>query len=263
VRLSMREALDYKDCPQLYKFRHVDFLPERRDIKSYFKQKLRQTISHYYFCMIDKREKSLNNIFSKWEQLWFCPEVEESFQESDIRDHSNKAISLLRNFHQYTKDERIVPVAVDFRYEASFDGETNLHVTGKIDLIKVLNDKTRNKETDLVFFSYSNHMPDEFLSKININTAVAAYAFRKNFESRESNVILCNIGKKHETVIQMTGSDFVRAKKILYNIAEGIENRIFFPSDNKQKCGKCSFRTFCMNEKAMEDRDAISKRHDN
>jgi len=263
VRLSMQEILDYKDCPQKYKFRHVDFLPEKRDIKDYFKERMKQTISYYYFCMIDKNEKSLNNLFTKWEQLWFCKEIEESFKEEDIRERSNMAVNLLKNFYRYASNDKITPIAVDFRYDAIFEGETNLHVAGTIPLIKVLNDKTRKRETDLVFFSYSPQMPDDFISKVDLSKTIASYAFRKNFETKESNIILCNIGKKEEVAVHRSGSDFSRARKILYNIANGIENRIFYPSENRLSCSRCRFKIFCMNEKAMEDRDVVSKRFDN
>ena len=263
MRLSMQEVLDYKNCPQQYKFKHVDFLPERRELKDHFKEILRQTISYYYFCMIDKKEKSLDNLFSKWEQLWFCPEIESKFREEDVRERSNFAVNLLRNFYKYASKENILPIAVDFKYDAMFEGETHLHVTGTIPLIKVLNDRSRERITDLVFFSYSPSMPDDFLTAIDLNTTVASYAFRKNFETRESNIILCNIGKKQELALQRNGSDFLRAQKVLYNIAAGIENRIFYPSDNKVSCNSCRYKLFCMSEKAMEDRNVISKERDN
>ena len=263
MRLSMQEVLDYKNCPQKYKFKHIDFLPEKKDLSDHFKEIIRQTISYYYFCMIDKKEKSLSNLFSKWEQLWFCKEIEENFKEEDIRDRSNMAVNILKNFHKYAASEKVTPIAVDFRYDAMFAGEKNLHITGSIPLIKVIIDKRRGRETSLVFFSYSPNMPDDFLSQIDINVTVATYAFRKSFETKESNVLLCNIGKKQETVLQRSGSDFVRASKILFNIATGIENRIFYPSDNRLSCRKCKFKIFCMNEKAMEDRDDICKGFDN
>lgn len=263
MRLNMQEVLDYKNCPQLYKFKHIDFLPEKKDLKDHFRDIIKQTISYYYFCMIDKKEKSLDNLFSKWEQLWFCSEIEENFKDEDVRERSNMAVGLLKNFYKYASGEKITPIAVDFRYDAMFSGEMNLHICGTIPLIKVTNDKTRDRQTELVFFSYAPQMPDEFLSQIDLNTAVASYAFRKSFESRESSVTLCNIGKKQEMFLQKSGSDFVRAKKVLYNIATGIENRIFYPSDNRLSCGKCKFKLFCMNERAMEDRDVISKGFNN
>jgi hypothetical protein len=263
VRLSMQEILDYKNCPQQYKFKHVDFLPEKKELKDHFKEIIRQTMSYYYFCMIDKNERSLNNLFTKWEQLWFCDEIENNFKEEDVRERYNMAVNIIINFYRYAAKEKVTPIAVDFKYDAMFEGPTNLHVVGTIPLIKVLNDKAKDRETNLVFFSYSSYAPDDFLSSIDINTTVASYAFRKNFDIRESNIILCNIGKKQEIAIHKSGSDFVRARKLLYNIATGIENRIFYPSDNRLSCNNCRFKIFCMNEKAMEDRDEVSKGLDN
>lgn len=260
MRLSIDEIVDYKNCSQMYKFRHLDMLPERRTIKDYFRECLRQTISYYYYCMIDKKEKSLDNLFSRWESVWFADDTEENFTEDEIREGSNKAVELLRNFYSYNKENKVVPIAVDFKYETIFDGSPNVHVTGAIDLIKIVDDKSKDRKTDIVFFTQSRVLPDDFFSNIDIRYTMASYAFRKNFKTRENNVVACNIGKKKNTYIQNTGSDFERARKIIYNIANGMENRIFFPSDNPITCNICKYRVFCMNEKAMEDKEnAICK----
>ena len=83
MRLSIEEIVDYKDCPQMYKFRHVDLLPERRTIKDHFTECLKQTISHYYYCMIDKKERSLDNLFSRWESIWFDQDRSDGFTGLD------------------------------------------------------------------------------------------------------------------------------------------------------------------------------------
>jgi hypothetical protein len=244
----------------MYKFRHVDMLPERKTIRDHFKECLKQTISFYYYCMIDKREKSLDNLFSKWESVWFTGDIDENFSEEEVREGSNRAVELLRNFYAYNKEEKVFPVAVDFKYETIFEGSTNIHTTGTIDLIKVVNDKSRSRETDIVFFTQARTMPDDFFSSVDIRYTMASYAFRNNFKEKESNIVACNIGKKKNTYIKKTGSDYERARKIIYNIANGIENKIFFPSDNPVTCNKCKYKVFCMNEKAMEDKgNAICK----
>lgn len=264
MRLSIDEVVDYKDCPQMYKFRHVDLLPERKTIKDHFRECLKQTISYYYYCMIDKKEKSLDNLFSRWESVWFTDDIDESFTEDEVREGSNKGVELLRNFYDYNKKEKVFPVAVDFKYETVFEGNPNIHVTGTIDLIKVVNDKSRQRETDIVFFSQSRTLPDDFFCNVNMKYTLASYAFRKNFKAKESNVVACNIGKKKSAYIKKTGSDYDRARKVIYNIATGIDDRIFFPSENYVTCSRCKYKVFCMNEKAMEDKgNAICKRPNN
>lgn len=260
MRLSIDEIVDYKDCSQMYKFRHVDMLPERKTVKDHFRECLRQTISFYYYCMIDKKERSLDNLFSRWESVWFAKDADENFTEDEIREGSNRAVELIRNFYEYNKKEKVFPVAVDFKYETIFGGDQNLHVTGMIDLIKVVNDKSRKRETDIVFFTQSRTTPDDFFTNVDIRYTMASHAFRESFKTRESNVIACNIGKKKSAYIKKSGGDFDRARKIIYNIANGMENRIFFPSENPLTCSRCKYKVFCMNEKAMEDKgNAICK----
>lgn len=255
MRLSIDEIVDYKDCSQMYKFRHLDMLPERKTIKDHFKDCLKQTIAFYYYCMIDKKEKSLDNIFSRWESVWFDSDTDENFTEEEIREGSNKAVELLRNFYEYNKAEKVFPVAVDFKYETIFEGSPNIHVTGAIDLIKIVDDKSKDRQTDIVFFTQSRVIPDDFYSSVDLKYTMSSYAFRDSFKTKENNIVVCNIGKKKTTYVRKTGSDFERARKIVYNIANGIENRIFFPSDNPITCNKCKYKVFCMNEKAMEDKE--------
>lgn len=260
MRLSVNEIVDYKNCPQMYKFKHVDMLPEIKTIKDHFKDCLKQTISFYYYCMIDKREKSLDNLFSRWESVWFSENIHDRFTDVEIREGSNKAVELIRNFYEYNKEERVFPIAVDFKYETIFKGNTNLHVTGEIDLIKIVDDKSKDRKTDIVFFTQSRTMPDDFFKSIDLRYTLASYAFRNNFKAKENNVVVCNVGKKQYFYVRKTGTDYERARKILYNIATGIENRIFFPSDNPITCNKCRYKVFCMSEKTMEDKEnAICK----
>ena len=263
MHVSIKHLLDYKTCPQMYKFRHVDMLPEKADIARAFRLALRKTISFYYFSLMEQKKPSLHDLMGRWEKVWFSKQIEETFLQDEIRERSNAAVGLIRNFHRYARVDKEVPVAIDFRYEALFEGEVNLHVSGNIDLIRVVNDKTRNKEVHLVFFSYSRYHPSDFLSQIDLNTTLASYAFRKGFKEKEDKIVLCNIGKKQESAVLRTGNDFERCRKICYNIVSGIENKIFYPADNYINCKKCNFRTFCINEKAMEDRNGISKELDN
>lgn len=264
MRLGIDEIIDYKECPQYYKFKYVDLFPERKDIRDYFDDAIKQTIFFYYFSMIDKKEKSIGNLLEKWEKLWFVPEIQEVFPEEEFIKTNSDAVELIRNFHGFNMAENIFPVAVDFKYETVFQGDVNLHLCGSIDLIKVVNDKTRKRETDLVFFSRGRTLPDEFMLSMNLKYTMASHAFRKNFGAREKSIIYCNIGKKSFAPVKKEATDYDRAIKIIYNIANGIENRIFYPAENPITCSRCKYKAFCLNEKTMEDKgNVICKRPNN
>ena len=238
----------------MYKFKHVDCFPVKATIDDHFKDMLRQCISYYYFSKLEKKDKLLDRLIKKWEMLWFTPELEALYSREELEKYSNKAFFKLRDFYKYKSRENTLPIAVNFGYEAIFEGSKNIHINGKIDLIKVVNDGTRKRETDIEFFYYSKNTPSQFLSKIDLNITLASYAFRKSFGVSETKIEISVVGTDRKEITMRSGSDFGRAKKAVYNIAEGIENRTFYPSDNRLNCSKCGYRTFCVNERAMEDK---------
>jgi len=228
MRLSTEEISDYIKCPLYYKFVHIDKLPLTRTLDDYYKEYIKLSIFFYYFSLIEKKTKSFETILRKWESLWFSDKMMDSFMEDQIRKKSNEGVMLLSSFYKKVEKETAVPIAVNFPYEIIFKGEENLHVTGEIDLIKIVNDRTRQRETNIVFLCMSHRHMSDIRVKTHLRLTLASYAFRENFKEKEDRIILDHILNKGDNESTRTGNDFSRAEKVIRNIDRGIKNKAFY-----------------------------------
>jgi hypothetical protein len=251
VRISIREIKDYIRCPLFYKLKNLDEIPIDKTINSYFKDYFRLALFFFYFSLLEKKKKSFELMMKRWEELWFSKEMMEMFPEEELKKKSNEAAMLMNAFFKRFSNEPITPIAVNFQYEAIFEGKEHLHVTGDIDLIKIVNDRTNRSETCIVAFSMSKSYPDIFMVKNDLGMSVASYAFRSNFKAKEDKMILQNICCAEDTPTLRTSNDYLRAEKSIRNICNGIKNGVFYPSPNAISCGDCSYKLFCLNEKSI------------
>ena len=251
MRISISEIKDYIKCPLFYKMKNIDDLPITKNIDEYFREYLKLTLSNYYVSIIEQKNKSFDGMTKRWEQLWFSSFMLETFPEEELKERSNEAVLLMSSFIKRFGDEKVTPIAVNFQYEALFQGKENLHVTGEIDLIKIVNDRTVRSETCICILSLSKSYPDIFLIKNDVTLSVAAYAFRANFKAQEDKMFVINIRRSEDTPTLRTPNDFLRAEKAIRNICTGIKNGVFYPSPNTIYCTTCPFRMFCLNEKSI------------
>jgi CRISPR/Cas system-associated exonuclease Cas4 (RecB family) len=231
--------------------KHVDSLPVSKTLDEHMKDYFKLALYSYYFSIIDNKRKSFDALIKRWEELWFTPEMGDAFEAGDLKNKSNEAVSMMMTFWKRFGDEIVQPVAVNFGYEAVFPGKENLHVTGEIDLIKVVNDRTRKRETCISFFSLSSKLRDTFMVKNDICISVASYAFRSNFKAQEDKIVISNVLCADDTPSLRTGNDFVRAEKSIRNICRAIKGGVFYPAPNQINCSKCVYKTFCLNEKSV------------
>jgi len=251
VRISISDINDYIKCPLYYKLKNIDELPMDKSVDDYFKEYFKLALYFYYFSVIEKNKKSFELMMRRWEELWFSDEMFDIFPEATLKEKSNEAVPLMTYFFKRYDVEKVIPIAVNFKYETIFQGKENLHITGEIDLIKVINDGTRKRESQLIFFNMSNRYPDNFFVKADVSTAIASHAFREGFKEKEEKIVIQNVRLEEDIDIARSGADHIRAEKIVRNICKGIKEGVFYPSPNNISCSNCSFKLFCLNEKSI------------
>ncbi len=251
MRISIVEIKDYIKCPLYYKFIYVNNFSYKKTLNDYYKEYLKLSIFFYYFSLMEKNLKPFESVLKKWESLWFGSDMLEMFYKEDLDRKSNEAILILTNYYKKITREKVIPIAVNLPYEVIFEGQENIHITGDIDLIRIIDDRTRKSETQIVSFCIAHHRPDDFMAKNNISLSMISYAFRKDFKTKEDKIIIDHVRSKEQTITARTGGDFVRAEKIIRNICKGIKEGIFYPTANKMFCSNCKFKLFCINEKAI------------
>lgn len=113
VRLSPSRASDFKQCPQLYKFRSIDRLPEPVSV-----YQARGTTAHlalerlYDLPASDRTADRLYDLFrSAWSELRQTEEYERLFGDAEEeRAWGVESLELLRNYFGIEDPSRIVPL---------------------------------------------------------------------------------------------------------------------------------------------------------
>lgn len=252
MRISIEEIIDYTKCPLYYKFKYVDEIYYEKTLDELYKEYIKRSISFYYFSLIDDKIKTFENILIKWEKLWFSSEMLDKFSREDLNNRSNEAVVTLSKFYKKIASEKHTPIASAFCYDAIFQGEENIHITGDIDLIQIIGDRTRKSSTQVVFFSMSKHQPDVFILKNDLGLTVASYAFRQNFKTKEDVLLIRHVDCKDDARTLKTGGDYERAEKAIRNICKGIQQKIYYPSVSKYNCHNCKFKLLCLNAKSIQ-----------
>ena len=251
MRISVRDIMDYAKCPLYYKLKNIDCLPEEKKIDEYFREHFKLALYFFYFSLIEKKPKSYDLMMKRWGELWFSSEMLESFPEEELGKKSNEAVELMTKFFNKHNYEPCTPIAVNMQYEAIFQGPENLHVTGEIDLVKVVNDRTARRQTILNQFSLTKHPADVFMLKNNLTLSVASYAFRSSFKSKEDKIVMQNIRCAEDGETTRSGMDYSRAERAIRNICKGIKEGVFYPNPSPINCPTCPYRVYCLNDKSI------------
>ena len=251
MRISIRDVMDYAKCPLYYKLKNIDCLPEEKKIDEYFKEYFKLALYYFYFSLIEKKPKSYDLMMKRWGELWFSNDMLSNFSEEELGKKSNDAVALMNSFFNKYSSEPSIPIAVNMQYEAIFQGPENLHVTGDIDLVKVVNDRTAKRQTILTQFSLSKHPRDGFMLKNDLPISVASYAFRSSFKAKEDAIVIQNIRCAEDGGTSRSGMDYSRAERAIRNIAKGIKEGVFYPNPSPLNCPTCPYRLYCLNDKSI------------
>lgn len=128
----------YSECPQKYKFRYVDKLPEKPKPYFAFGSAIHNALE-FLFDIKTPHFPPLEQVLERFEKEWFKTEYFEkgypSF-EGEKQDYV-KGMGILKGFYEKHKDDGIVPLAVEFKTKFVIDG---LNFTSIVDRIDYLGD---------------------------------------------------------------------------------------------------------------------------
>ena len=120
IRLSPSRASDYKTCPQLFKFRAIDRLPEPADIYSTKGTLIHAVLEQLY--VLEPAQRTIQNahtfMLQVWENLKADPEYSalklDPAEEAEWLDHGS---SLLVNYFKMEDPTRVAPHEMEWWVE--------------------------------------------------------------------------------------------------------------------------------------------------
>ena len=242
VTFDYDSLITFMRCPLRFKFEYLEGIETGQEsIKIFFKQTLHQTMKHF-FKKLDEDEVILTQkqIHDYWGDLWLADVDSEKIIYGNASEKANltkKGYSYLNKFHRYQSDKPGVPIKVDLDYSIDFMDEYKF--SGNIELIR-----EKDNNIQIVNFSTSRYVPDNFRKQNDIRFTANSYAFQKIFEQKEDEIIYYHIRKNKSVNLHRDEDDYKKLLTIMDNVYKSIEDELFYPRIS-YKCKQCPYHKHC------------------
>jgi len=242
IEFDYDSLITFMRCPLRYKFEYVNKIDtEKEGIKRFFSETIHETIKHFYKTLKDEgvklTQKQLHNF---WGNLWLEDVDTEKIiygNKSEKSKLTKKGYSYLNKFHRYNSSNSGTPIEVGLDYNINYMNKYKL--SGNIELIR----RTRVK-LQIVNFSTSRYVPDEFRQKNDIRFTLNSYAFRQIFEKEEDETLYYHVRTNKKVPVYRGQNDYEKLLTIIDNVYKCIEEDLYYPRIS-YLCKQCKFHDFC------------------
>lgn len=140
IRLSPSRASDYKTCPQLFKYRAIDRLPEPADIYSTKGTMIHAALEQLY--MMDPKERTLEEAHAQMLQVWENLKADQEFEALQLDPEEEaqwleQGRSLLENYFRIEDPSAVSPHEMEWWVEHHTE---SILLRGIIDRVEVAPD---------------------------------------------------------------------------------------------------------------------------
>lgn len=224
----------YLECPQKYKFRYIDKLPQKPKHFFSFGTSLHETLEFFYNPTEDL-PVSLVELMQYYKAHWIGEGYKDNRQELE---YFTKGEEVLVDFYNKHKDNFKVPFFTEYKFDLSVKG---IPVTGFIDRIDkvgegkiaILDYKTGKAlatgrlDTDAQLTMYQ--MACEELLGLEVESLT--------FYHLNSGTAFSTKPRSKEVVDQL--------KEQIVSVASLISREVFTPLPEERKCGWCDYKYMC------------------
>ncbi len=123
----------YNECPQKYKFKYIDKIPERPKHFFSFGQSVHLALEFFY-AATRSQAPSLGELLAHYKEIWVKPGYKDKLQEAEYFAEGTR---ILTEFHAKHAPRYHVPFFVEYAFDFEVEG---VPVTGRIDRVDKLPD---------------------------------------------------------------------------------------------------------------------------
>ena len=123
----------YSECPQKYKFKYIDKVPEKPRHFFSFGQSVHSALEFFYGVKTPEAP-SLEDLLKKYREVWVSAGYKDESQEVEYFEEGRR---ILARFHDKHAKTFHVPFFVEYAFDFEVDG---VPVTGRIDRVDKLSD---------------------------------------------------------------------------------------------------------------------------
>ncbi|CAN1506494.1 COG2887 RecB family exonuclease [Candidatus Nanopelagicaceae bacterium] len=243
LRLSPSRMNDFTNCPQLYKYRAVDQLPEPPSIDAERGKLIHAVLEDLFELPAPQRtfESALEILPTKWsEQLEGKPELAALIL--DEKEWFDRAHSLLTNYFSLEKPSSFESTYRELHLERDISEEIYLH--GYVDRLDV----APTGEVRIVDYKTGKSPKPGWEEKALFQLRVYALLYWQNEGVLPKLLQLIYLGDSRVVKSEPTEAQLKSTEKILKNIGDEILTALEtgdFPTKKSRLCDWCFFKAIC------------------
>lgn len=243
LRLSPSRMNDFTNCPQLYKYRAIDQLPEPPSIDAERGKLIHSILEDLFELPAPARtiDSAMQLLPSKWsEQLAEKPEL--AALVLNEKEWFDRASSLLTNYFSLEQPHSFESTYRELHLERTISDEIYLH--GYVDRLDI----APTGEVRIVDYKTGKSPKPGWEEKALFQLRVYALLYWKNQGVLPKLLQLIYLGDSRVIKSEPTEAQLKSAEKILNAIGDEILTAIetnHFPTKKSRLCDWCFFKTIC------------------
>ena len=243
LRLSPSRINDFNNCPQLYKYRTIDLLPEPPSVDAERGTLIHTVLEDLFELPASERTvtKASEMLPERWQsQIAAKPEIAELVLDSGA--WFKRAEELLGNYFTLENPTKFEPTFRELHLEMDLSPELYLH--GYVDRLDV----APTGEVRIVDYKTGKSPKPGWEEKALFQLRVYALLYWRNEGVLPRLLQLLYLGDGKTVKSSPTEKELEATERILKNIGDEILTAIdtdFFPTKKSRLCDWCSFKNIC------------------
>lgn len=224
----------YQECPQKYKFKYVDKIPEKPRHFFSFGQSVHLALEFFYGVKLPM-PPSLDELLKSYKDQWVSGGYKDEFQEQEYFEEGKR---ILKEFHAKHSKDFHVPYFVEYAYTFEVDG---VPVTGRVDRV----DKLPDGRLRILDYKTGKKLATGRL-EVDPQLTMYQYACETLLGAEIGELVFYHLPTLKEHVTTRRGAPLVdELKGRIVSTAESITKEKFDPKPDESVCRWCDYKPIC------------------
>jgi RecB family exonuclease len=232
--LSHSSISMYNECPQKYKFKYVDKIPEKPKHFFSYGQSVHLALEFFYGVKA-LPAPSLKDLLAFYKENWVTGGYRDESQEAEYFDDGKQLLS--KFYDKHIKDYAI-PFFVEYEFKLKVDG---VPVIGYIDRI----DKLPDGSLSVIDYKTGKALASE---RVQTDAQLTMYqmACEELLGAKVTKLIFYHVPSLKEQVVERHSVDLVDGlRRRIVTTAESITEGKFEAKPEERKCYWCDYKPIC------------------
>src|SRR3989338_10182874 len=232
--LSHSSLTMYGECPQKYKFKYIEKIPEKSKPFFSFGNSVHRALE-YFYNVKNPPPPSLERLLDYYKEHWLSPGYRDQAQEAEYFEDGKE---ILTKFYRKHIADFAVPFFVEYNFELKVEG---VPVTGKVDRV----DKLADGRLSILDYKTGKALA---LNRGQGDAQLTMYqmACEELLGAEVARLSFYHLPSLKEQVVERHSPDLVCGlRRRIVAAAESITSGVFAPKPDEKKCYWCDYKPIC------------------